>query len=660
MTVSKYNVEAEKKWLFECFGNLTDEIIDILPSEWAEQDRYLPASVGRMSGFFSWDVTPFLREIVDCMAPDSGINLVDFMKPVQIGATVGILENGIGYVMVHIKTAPAMLLTADAELAKERMDLNVIPMINNSGLDKLIKTSDVKSTTKTGKTAKKIEWEGGGYLLPVGALNANKLKSISIQFLFEDEVDTYPPRIGKSGDPAKLAEDRTASYEGTKKIIRIGTPLITQTSRILRGYNAGDKRKYYIPCKHCKKMMLLSWTGHREDGSTYGIKWELGEDDILIPESVVYECEFCRKTMKNHDKSYFLILGKWKPTKKPISPNRRSYHLNGLYSPVGFRSWETIVELWLECWDVKTNKPKDINLLQQFWNHCLGRPFEQRGEQLKFEAVALHRRMDYASGTIPNILAKKEGGKILFLTCSVDIHDKHLDLQIIGWCRAGRFYSIDWQKIEGICEDLNSVCWEKLREILKQTFVADDGSLYKIQITLVDSQYKPDTVYTFCSEYSSGVYPIAGRQSGVKGKMNEFSEFESKMGTRAFNINTTLYKDRLAAALKREWSGLGIQPAGYPNFPTDYPEKFFKEFTAEAKKPLVDKRTGQQMGFFWHCSKGVDNHSWDLTVYGSAALDMVAWETCTKVLELETVEWGAFWDVCENEELYFESQTQTG
>ena len=129
----------------------------------------------------------------------SPIREVTVQKGAQVGATVGILENVIGYVMSHVKNAPVLMLTADAELAKLRMESYITPMIQQSGLQDLVKSADEVNVRKTGKTDVKVEWIGGGFLIPLGSRNPAKLRSVSIQYLLEDEIDGYPDEIGKDG-----------------------------------------------------------------------------------------------------------------------------------------------------------------------------------------------------------------------------------------------------------------------------------------------------------------------------------------------------------------------------------------------------------------------------------------------------------------------------
>ena len=381
MLNAEAHTEASKQWLHACFEELTDSLIILNPSEWAEEKRYLPPQVTPMPGFYSFDHAPFLREILDCLSPHSHIREVDVMKGVQVGFTVGVLENAIGYDIDHIKNAPIMLLTADQELAQLRMESYITPMINHSGLDHLIKSSDTKNKRKSGKTDKKIEWEGGGFLIPFGAKSAAKLRSTSIQKLYQDEQDAYPDTVGKDGCPSKLAEDRTAAYEASRKILRGSTPLISQTSKILKGYKKGDQRKYMVPCKHCGKKQEIKFEGvNKETGAEYGIVFKRDDEGVLIPDSVKYLCKYCQGEHVNDDKAWMYREGgkycEWVATARPQSPNRRSYHLPALYSPVGMQTWLTQVEKWLDCWDVDTDRVKDIKAFQQFYNNVLGLPYE--------------------------------------------------------------------------------------------------------------------------------------------------------------------------------------------------------------------------------------------------------------------------------------------
>lgn len=650
-------------WLADQFDGLTTELELLKPSEWAETKRYLPPQVTSLPGFYRFAVAPYLREVVDCLSPDSPIREVSVQKGVQLGLTVGVLENAIGYYIDHVRTAPVMLVTADAELAKLRMESYITPMIQHSGLSHLIKSVDEKNTRKTGKTDKKIEWVGGGFLIPFGAQNANKLRSISVQVLLRDEVDGWPDVVGKDGDPMRLSEGRTAAYEARRKIADISTPGIKGVSKIEKRFRAGDQRYYFVRCLKCEAPQVLRFRKTDADtGAIGGLVWEV-ENGRLVPESVRYLCQECGHPHSNDDKTRLLDPdngAEWRPTAEPMSPWHRSYHLSALYSPVGMQTWAGCVRQWLAAWDDDRSRPRDLGELQVFYNNVLGETFELRGEKLRFERVSAHRRPQYKYGEIPNGFATEFlGGPVLLLTTSVDVHKESLKVAVWGWCRNRRVLLVDYLTLEGDTEQLdNPETWGKLAELIEgDGYLADDGKRYRPgqSITLIDSGYRTDTVYRFCAQYYSGVYPVKGREPSAKAtRIPEWNTFTTPTGLTAFGITVDLYKDRWSAALRRGWDGLNIQPAGHFNAPIDATDAQLRELTVEVKREKIEKSTGKRVGFEWHRPSGAANELWDLLIYGNAGLDLICHDVCANQLGLDFMNWVAFWDLL-SQQLYFET-----
>lgn len=649
--------EADQRaWLAQQIASIPDEFVVLKPSEWAEARRYVPAQNSPLPGPYRFDVTPYWREVVDCLSVDSPIREIAVMKGVQVGATVGILENAIGYAIEHVRTAPVMLVTADRELAKNRIDSFVIPMLDASHMMHLIKSADEGNRRKTGKTDQKLEWEGGGFLIPLGAQNANKLRSIPIEWLLGDEIDGWPLMVGKDGDPMKLVRDRTAAFETSRKIVNLSTPTIAGQSKIAEAYERGDQRQYFVCCLQCGFPQVLRWrTQVNETGEVGGIMWET-ERGRLIHDSVRYVCVNCGHEHQNADKIRLLSPdhgAEWRPTAESASAHVRSYHLSALYSPVGMQTWAECVEKWLQAWDVENNRMLDSGKLQVFYNNVLGRPYEPKGERVRLEIVSGHRRAAYKFGQIPNRFAEEHcGGPVVLLTCAVDVHKDSLPVAVFGWCRERRPILIDYWRFEGNTEQLDDPgTWMRLAELLEQKiYKADDGRRYKIQLTLVDSGYRLDQAHDFCGGYSVGVYPVLGRQMPVgNSRVMEFSQFETAKGGTAFMVTVDIYKDRLSAALRREWSGQGLQPYGHFNAPADVTEKQLRELTVETKLP----KPGSKGGYEWRRPSGAANELWDLLVYNSAGLDIIAQNVCES-RGLDAVDWPFFWEVLTNEQIFIE------
>lgn len=649
-------------WIIEEVAAMTDEVLHVTPSQYNEENRYLPKSVTSIPGFIRYDVNPFMREIVDCFDVNSPVREVNLKKGVQITYST-VLESGALYFMAHVKTLPIMYLTADKELASARIENNFIPMLNHSDLGHIVRSSDEGNSRKTGKTANHIQFEGGGYLVPFGAKNADKMRSYSICVMLKDEIDAWPDTVGKDGDPDRLSDGRCKGYWERRKIFRGSTPLIKGSSKIEKAYLRGDQRKYNVLCLKCKHPQVLRWSTHDKDtGVIGGFTWEL-DDGVLVLESVRYCCQKCGHPHHEHDKERLFSEdhgAKWIPTARPAEPGIRSYHLPALYSPIGMAPWYSLVSDYLDAFDTVAGKVKDVGLYQVFYNNVLAEPFEILGSKIRFTSVSAHRRPAYRLGTIPNEYAKKfSGSNILFLTCLVDVHKMNLAVSVMGWCRDSKPYIIDYWRFEvdgddDDCGELTSPVWGRLRELIEdKEYVADDGKKYRIALTLVDAGYVNDTVTTFCSDYASGVYPILGRERPAKNQaIKEFAEFTTQAGTVGYRILVDHYKDRLAPVLRREWEeGAGDQKKYHFNAPIDISDKQLKELTVETRVEKKDDRGNSS--YTWYRPGNARNELWDLLVYGHASVEIMAWSICIQHFELETVDWSTFWDYIESEELYY-------
>jgi phage terminase large subunit GpA-like protein len=100
----------------------------------------------------------------------------------------------------------------------------------------------------------------------------------------------------------------------------------------------GDMRFYYVPCPHCGVKQKLIWGQVKWDEAA---KIEDGVYDFkLVKSSTYYECEECKGKITDGQKTKMLREGEWRATNLKGEPNRRSYHLNGLYAP-----WVSL-EVW--------------------------------------------------------------------------------------------------------------------------------------------------------------------------------------------------------------------------------------------------------------------------------------------------------------------------
>lgn len=633
-----------QNWLIEQIGDLTDEIITVSPSEWAEANRRLPDG-SPLPGPYDYDVTPYLREVVDCLDDRSPVRELVIMKGAQTGGTVGVAENAIGYWIAHIKTAPVMFVTATLDLAKLRMDEYITPMIEQSGLSHLIQ-NNTENKRKAGQTARKMSWLGGGWSVFLSANEAAGLRSASISKLVLDELDSYPLRVGRDGDPVGLAKTRTKAYARNKKILMISTPTTAEQSRIAQEYKAGDQRVYKMPCLGCGVFEELRWSWTDRDGKqTGGMVWDLDERGNVKPGSVRYACPSCGFCHMNEHKRKMLPLGRWEATADPSHPSIRSYHISGLMSPPDFYSWEEAVLDWLKAWNVETKKPRDHEKLQEFYNNVLGQTYRIGGSKLTMAKVGRHAR-DFDFGVVPNGIAVDMcGGKISFLTCAADIHKNFISAAVYAWGPGRVGFLVANHTFTGPTDDpfAKSGPWAELSDLIDSKYSDGIDREYHIQMTLIDSSWLTSEVLRFCEQYESGVFPIQGNANPQKGPTREFKRISdaSQTGVDGWHIYVNHYKNRLSSVLHakpRPDTELAVGDS--VSFPVEIADKTLKEMTAEERveKKLPNGRTQME----W--KRTGRNELWDLTVYNMAARDILGFTICREHFELPTVEWPQFWD----------------
>jgi phage terminase large subunit GpA-like protein len=655
-TPTKFD-DLQKAWLVGRISELVDHIEHQTPVEFNEGARYLPQSVSRFSGYIDYSLTPYWIEILNCFDPDSDAREVSVMKGVQVAYTTA-LESIMFYVAGHLCTVPCMFATADKDLSRARMENNIIPMFQHSGMN-VFESADQEGGSKTGKTQAQLQWKGGGYMIPAGAKNSDRMRSFSIMFLLMDEIDAWPGYLRGGGNPVFLLKDRCAAFWGVRKIMMGSTPVLKGSSHIESEYMRGDQRQYEVRCLKCGFPQALRWSGKDDRGVKFGMAWDYNADGTLDMMSVRYLCRNCQHAHQEHDKPRLFSVDNaaWVPTATPVEPGIRSYKLPAMYSPVGMQPWSKCVSAYLRAWDPNQSRVKDMDAFQLFYNNVLAEPFEVIGEKFNFQRMSAHRRTFYRYGEIPNREIEKFCPSVVqFLAMTVDVHADFLAVLVVGFTVGGNSWTVEYKHItdpvEHGCELIESPCWAEVQRMIdEQEYVADDGRRYRIAITLVDSGYAEKTVSEFCSQWDSGVYPIKGDSYSDK-RINNFREMKTSAGANGFLIAADAYKDRMAPILRREWQPeMGDQGQYQFNAPVDMTDLQIKELTREYKREK--KMPNGNVKREWYRPQGARNELWDCLMYAEAAFEILALLVCRNNLELTEIDWPTFWSHVEEQQLFF-------
>jgi len=601
--------KLQDTWLSEQLEDLTDNKLSLTVWEYAELKRVLPKGTP-FPGPWLNSRTPYLVEFMDDMSETSSVETSVFMKSIQVGATASV-ENFMIYIIDHVP-GPILYATATKDLGKLWAEQRFDPMVAQADLqDRIFSQVQKRHSKKTGDTSLSKEFPGGSLKI-VGYNSAGSLRSTSFRFFLGDEIDEAPDDLKKQGSALEIAEGRTVAYKSKRKIILFSSPTEEDSSKIYKAYLRGDQRKYFIPCPYC---------GHKQVLDFYkGIKYERDDDGLLISDSVGYECQSkeCGKVFRNYHKAEILEKGEWRPTTRARQKNYRSRCISSLYAPPGMITWEDVIQKYIVALDTD-----DPGLMKTFDNLYLGWPHKERGEAPKYTQVVAHRG-SYASKTVPD--------GVVFLTLAGDVQGDRLEIEVLGHGRKYQTWSIDYIVISGDTDISTGGAWASfLEKFLASEFVYEnkDGEKFAPQIGFIDSNYRGETVTEFC-ETAPGLYPIVGQDKfSIAQKRFEIKNLDGS-NLMLIRISTNYYKDRVYASLRTDHPQGSEIPPGYPSFPFDYPDKYFKMLNAEYKRA---KKIGGRTQYEYFCPKGRRNEALDVRVYGLCAAEVIYFLTMKNVLK---------------------------
>lgn len=558
-------------------------------SQWADRHRYLSPKASAEPGPWRTSRVPYAQGIMDSLSSNHSAHKIIFMKGAQIAGTE-IGNNFVGYV-IDQAPGPMIGVLPNERMAERNSKTRIQPLIEES--ERLRKKVRSPRSRDSGNTVMTKEFPGGVLAL-VGANAPSNLRMMPCRYAFLDEVDGYPGDVGGEGDPVELVVTRTRTFP-KRKIFMCSTPTIKGSSRIETEFLNSNQQRYYVPCPHCEYLQTLKFAN---------IKYE--KDD---PETAHLVCEECGCIIEEHEKTWMLENGQWIAENPDADPKVVGFHLNSLYSPVGWFSWSDAVTMWELA-------QRDIDKLKVFINTVLAETWEERGDAPDWELL-YRRRENYTIGTVP------AGG--LFLTAGVDVQKDRLEVEVVAWGRNKISWAVDSIVIPG--DTSTDIPWQQLDEIVNSTYPHENGYDLPIQRTAVDSGYRTQKVYAYCRKHAATLRAIAVKGSdtlnvaiGSPRPMEVTIEGKRyPRGVKLWPVGVSVLKTEFYGYLAQE-KPLNPQdpyPHGYCHFP-EFDEAYFKQITAEHLISRKDKK-GKTVRE-WHLKKDRDrNEKLDCRNYARAA-----------------------------------------
>jgi phage terminase large subunit GpA-like protein len=635
-------------------------ISDISPSQFYMQNMVFPKG-SAFPGPASYNLTPYLQEIVDCAHKNHPARQVSFMKGAQVGGTAMVLNPIIAYT-IACNPGNTMFLTGHSDLTLASMN-KIDLMIDACNIRHLIKPSALrKKNQRTGDTNFNKEF-AGGYLKSGSVTNHNLLRQHDIMVMIVDDYDAAAGSSKEAGSTRLLVQKRTAAFATKRKIFWVSSPQLKGNSNIEEVFLLGDQRYYNVPCPLCGTMIVLHFTIETPSGDTAGIHYKVDSTGRVIRSSVGYVCQHCAGFFTDKSKYEMNLAGQWVPTVEPKEDAHYSYQLSSLYSPPGMDDWAFYCSQYVNA--TAENNTRRESEMQAFYNLCLGQTYEQKGEAPK--ASTIQRNGGYPIGIIPESLSLEHGnGHIVLLTLACDLNgtedDARIDWQIVAHAETGATYSIDHGSIgtfvpretnlriikdrQHYTYSFNSQysVWPLLHDIIIRKYPIDstrDGRKpMSIFIAGVDCGYLgKQFAYPFIEgSIARGLNVVGLKGDGVglfrkvEGDYQTFKPAKEK--NYLYLLESNLLKDQVAKTMELRWdrAQYEYQPPGYMNFPTPADgkyvyENFFSHFEAEER---VTETKGDHAGSYSWKKKNsaVQNHQFDCWYYNIGLRDIATHTIC--------------------------------
>lgn len=547
--------------------------------QWSDQTRILPEASAHEAGLWRTERFPFLRRIMELLSPSHPCQQIVVMKGAQIGFT----EAAINYMFYTIDYSPAPMLYVQKTL----VDVDVfVKQRFEPSLDEMPDLSQRVGTLtrgrKTGDTAK-VKTFPGGMIRFGGANSASSLRSMPIERLILDEEDSYDHDIQEEGSPSELAIRRTANFP-KRKIYRLSTPTIKETSAIEPLFEAGTKERYYVPCPHCGHMDYMRWDR---------IKWE--NDD---PQTAALLCTDCGVLIEERHKTGMLLNGEWR-AENPNAPYP-SFHVSSLYSPYGFYKWSQAVDLYL-----RAIRNHDNTLLKTFVNTVLGETWSESGRLIKAGAL-LSRKEAYP-------VEAPEG--VLVLTGAADVQKDRIEAEVVGWGKGMEAWGIEYAVFRGDTE--KEPVWLQLDAFFNRGWKLYNGAIVPISIAAVDSGFLTRRVYEFCRQrVHRNIFPVKGDEGWGKGYIDRPMRM-NKFGVWPFRAFVDEIKSKIYSYLQVDDPG-----PGYWHWPEKdcYDKAYFGQLTSEY---LDKKYVNGRYRLKWILPQGRRNEALDIRCLNVAALHIL-------------------------------------
>lgn len=379
---------------------------ELTVSEWADRYRRVSAESGSpFPGQWRTDRAPYLREPMDCLHPDHPARRVTMKFSAQTGKSETAV-NWFGYV---VDRAPGPMLTVlpTGEEAQKYNRVKLQPTIDAS--PKIRHRVRPENSRDEGASTTSFKRFAGGFDQITSATSSKGLQMVSIRWLILDEVSGYPKDADGRGDPVDQARARTKAFGDRAKELIVSTPGMVGDCRVSQEFEAGDRRRYYLPCPECGAWSTLRYDAMQ--AACAATQWRAAFAQPCCG-AVIDQSQ-----MNDAAGPGMRIRGRWVPTRveegeAPVpevigADEIEAYAIAPCEGRVArwqpsYALWSaySAMESWTDIWRRGEDAKGDPVKLKVFVQQDLGEPYEPRTDTPDWEKL-LAVRVDWPRGVAP-------------------------------------------------------------------------------------------------------------------------------------------------------------------------------------------------------------------------------------------------------------------
>jgi hypothetical protein len=354
-------------------------------SQWCERHVFIPAPQTQVEGYVRWDGREYCREFVDDFGnPRIADEVACFGS--QTGKTTAI-ACGVAWCLVN-DPCGILWVMPGLDLARSFSETRWIPILRSSpAMAHMIPTGAARHSFKTAQ-----QQLGSSIVNFIGSNSPANLASRPARRVIMDEVEKFDEGSRGEADAVNLAEQRTKAFSNAQRF-KTSTPALV-SGLIWQEYQKGDQRRYFIPCYHCQKEILLAWSKEFTvmplTGSEAFVTWDRsakradgGWDLARVERSARAECPHCGGHLLDGHKTKMVRNGVWRAT-APAPSSFRSRQLSSLYASTPETSFGRLAVKFLQA-------KQSLLGLQGFINGDLAEPYSRQEMATKRIEVVSHQ-----------------------------------------------------------------------------------------------------------------------------------------------------------------------------------------------------------------------------------------------------------------------------